>query len=268
MQEAQLHLENCFITLTYATEKLPKDGASWRRDFQLFLKRFRRHQDLTIIPWRARQRKISYFACGEFGGLSYRPHFHSLIFGFDFADKRYWKTGKSGSLLYTSRLLSELWTDPRDGKSLGFSSVGALTYESAAYTAQYVMKKQTNARKARDEYPKHIDPETGEITWLGPEFMMCSLRPGIGKEWFDRFGEDCFPSDFVVVSGRKMRVPRYYDRLMGELAPSYMEELKTARKARINLAEQHRDRLRVKAKILESRLKLYGRELDDDHPGV
>lgn len=249
VQEASQHEANCFITLTYATEKLPVDGVSWRRDFQLFLKRLRKHTSSLGI------KRISYFGCGEFGEKFSRPHFHSLIFGFDFPDRKYWKTGKSGCRWYTSALLSKLWAN-------GHSSVGSLTYESAAYTAQYVMKKITG-KKARDHYPKRVDPETGEITWLGPEFVMCSLKPAIGASYFEKYAEDCYPSDFVVVGGKRMRVPRYYDRKMQAIAPAYMEMLKAARAARVELDEQHPDRLRAKAKVLESRLKLYGREIDE-----
>ena len=39
VHEAQVHDENCFITLTYNNENLPKDGSLNKRDFQLFMKR-------------------------------------------------------------------------------------------------------------------------------------------------------------------------------------------------------------------------------------
>ncbi len=42
VHEAQLHSENCFITLTYAPEFLPKDGSLQVRHFQLFMKRLRK----------------------------------------------------------------------------------------------------------------------------------------------------------------------------------------------------------------------------------
>lgn len=77
MAEAQKYQQNCFLTLTY--EKSPLFLK--KRDLQLFLKRFRK----AIYP-----HKIKYFACGEYGSKNYRPHFHLIIFGYDFEDKYLW----------------------------------------------------------------------------------------------------------------------------------------------------------------------------------
>ena len=88
----------------------------------------------------------------------------------------------SGATLYRSDTLESLWT-------YGFSSIGDVTFESAAYVARYVMKKVTG--DAAESHYTVVDPETGEITVRTPEFNKMSLRPGIGAGWFDKYSSTC-----------------------------------------------------------------------------
>jgi hypothetical protein len=74
VHEASLHEKNCFITLTYSPENLPKDGSLDVSHFQKFMKRFRKR----FGPG------IRFFHCGEYGESLSRPHYHACIFGFDF----------------------------------------------------------------------------------------------------------------------------------------------------------------------------------------
>ena len=83
-----------------------------------------------------------------------RPHYHALLFNHDFKDKKLWKENANGDNLYTSEELAEVW-------SLGFCSLGAVTYQSAAYTARYIMKK-ISGEQAREHYI-WSDPRTGEV---------------------------------------------------------------------------------------------------------
>ena len=73
----------------------------------------------------------------------------------------------------------------------GFSVVGSVTFESAAYVARYVMKKVTGERS--------LDHYGG----LKPEYTTMSRRPGIGAGWLRRFSSDVFPLDRVIVNGKK-----------------------------------------------------------------
>jgi hypothetical protein len=124
MHEAKMHPKNCFITLTYNNEHLPSDGSLNYEVFQLFMKRLRKKYG----------KGIRFYMCGEYGDKLGRPHFHACLFGHDFADKKLWKTTDSKSKLYRSAELEKLWP-------YGFSSVGDVTFESAAYVARYIMKK-------------------------------------------------------------------------------------------------------------------------------
>ena len=242
--EASLHLFNCFITLTYSPEFLPLDGSLDLKHFQKFMKRFRE----KVAPL-----KIRFFHCGEYGDLTRRPHYHALIFGYDFPDKVLLKQSKSGDL-YTSEMLTKLW-----GK--GHCSVGALTFESAAYVSRYVMKKVTGD-PAKAHY-EAIDYETGEIFNLKPEYVTMSRMPAIAREWFNRFKDDVYANkkDFITVNGRKMRPPKYYDRLLKNLDPDLMEDIIEQRLDSFDPSNSTPERLDVRRQVSEARLAQYSRDV-------
>ena len=245
MHEAQNHSKNCFITLTYDNTHLPSNGSLHYKDFQLFIKRLRK--SLGNI-------RIRYYMAGEYGENFGRPHFHACIFGHDFHDKKFWKRTPSGSLLYRSDHLETLWP-------FGYSSVGDVNFESAAYVARYIMKKITG-NKAHEHY-EHINDETGEIVKRVPEFNKMSLKPGIGAEWFKKFKSDVFPHDYVIVRGKKMKPPKAYDKMYKKTNPYEYDEVLYNREKNAKLNPDNHDpkRLDAKRQILESRLSLLKRNL-------
>lgn len=236
MHEAQLHKKTSFITLTYNDKNLPtrarlrterardallgegaaelatdthaethahesqdESGSLSKRDLQLFTKR------LNESVRRRLGKGVKYYACGEYGERTNRPHYHIAVFGEDFGDDRqFWKTSKSGHPLWRSSRLTSLWTH-------GDADIGELTFESAAYVARYILKKITGT-KAYDHY-KRVDREGNEY-WLEPEFNVMSRRPGLAREWFERNKADVYPSDSVIVRGHPAKPPRYYDKLL------------------------------------------------------
>lgn len=246
MHEAQMYEENSFITLTYAPEHLPERGQLQYSDFQLFFKRFRRR----VSPIKPR-----FYMCGEYGDRDGRPHFHACIFGFSFReDRKLWKKTGAGSLIYRSALLEALWP-------FGHSSVGDLTLQSAGYVARYCMKKVNGARAA--EHYLRVDPDTGELYSMVPEFTHMSLKPGIGASWLSTFLSDVFPHDFCVVDGKMVRVPKYYDRRLEELDPILLEGLKFDRevKAAAFAFDNTPERLVVKEVVAEAALSRLRRSI-------
>lgn len=236
MHEASLHQQNSFITLTYAPEHLPPGGSLQMKDFQDFMKRLRSRVGT----------KIRFFHCGEYGEQLQRPHYHACLFGYDFPDKILWKANR-GFPIYRSELLEELWPH-------GHSSVGAVTFESAAYVARYITKKVTG-KLAADHY--EVLDEYGEYRQLDPEYTTMSRRPGLGQKWFTKFHADVFPSDEIILGGKKLRPPRFYDKLFDLSCPSEFEEVqfKRTKNAKANALDKTPERLAVREQIQALKLQ-------------
>lgn len=94
LHEASLHEHNCFLTLTFDDEHLPKSESLDVRDLQLFMKRLRKEYG----------KGIRFYACGEYGEKYYRPHYHLCLFNHDFHDKYLWKMSNDKPL-YRSKSL-------------------------------------------------------------------------------------------------------------------------------------------------------------------
>lgn len=246
IHEAQLHQNNCFITLTYNDEHLPKDLSLDHRDFQLFFKRLRKANPHI---------KIRYYMAGEYGTNFGRPHFHACIFGYDFHDKKLFKRTTADSLIYTSEELEKLWP-------YGYSTVGDVTFESAAYVARYIMQKQTGKDVNKDHYT-YCDLQTGELIKIQPEYNKMSLKPGIGADWYKKYKTDVYPHDFVEVRGKKLKPPKYYDRLFSKENPyEYDQILYTREKqAKLRPEEHSYERLLVKETVTKAKLQKLKRKL-------
>lgn len=157
MLEAVQHTDNAFVTLTYSEENLPSVATSslptlQPKDLQDWLKRLRK----AIQP-----AKIRYYAVGEYGDKSQRPHYHLALFGFPSC--RRGRTHHHRAVCCdVCELVKKTW-------GLGRIDIGLLERTSAQYVAGYVTKKMT----AKD------DPR---LNGRHPEFCRMSLRPGIGHD--------------------------------------------------------------------------------------
>lgn len=201
--ELRYHERSMFLNLTYDDANLPPDRNLVMAHLQCFFKRYR------ILLSRSSGEKIRYLACGEYGDLKGRPHYHALIFGHAFTDlTRFLKTNSSLPV-YTSSKMASLWP-------YGRVIIGSGTTASAAYIARYVMKKSS----------------IKDYTAMNrvPEFITMSRRPGIGSKYFDEFKDDCYPSDEVVIDGKRMPVPKFYDRCLEKADPELFAQIKQKRK--------------------------------------
>ena len=244
IHEAQMHEDNCFITLTYDDENIPWDGSLNKQHFQAFMKRLR---------WHNKEKKIRYFHVGEYGEQLSRPHYHALIFNHDFDDKELW-TVNDEMRLYTSEKLQKIWP-------MGFSTIGSVTWETAAYCSRYIMKKISGA-KAEEHYWRQMGDE-----WaieLQPEYTTMSLKPAIGRDWFDTYQNDCYPSDYITNQGKKYRVPKYYDNVYEKRNPEKMEAIKEERVARANkrLSDTTPRRLAAREQVQLAKLKTLRRNYE------
>lgn len=263
MHESQMHEKNCFITLTFSSESLAARDVPMSldvRDFQLFMKRLRKKYG----------EGIRFYHCGEYGEMcavcfenryqckcqvftewTGRPHYHACLFGHDFDDKELWKI-HNGEKYYVSKELSELWP-------YGWHTIGEVTFESAAYCARYIMKK-INGDLAESRY---YDLLTGEC--LKPEYTTMSRRPGIGRAWLDKYHDDVYPHDTVVVRGTKCRPPKYYDFIKKDLDPESFEKIQHDRLTAMAVHADNNtpERLSVRESITKARLKLLKRNSED-----
>lgn len=253
IHEASMYENNCFITLTFNEENLNKSGTLLKSDFQKFMKRLRRRfkgfesvvdekTGRVIYP-------IRYFHCGEYGENFRRPHHHACLFNFDFPDKELWSE-KGGNRLYTSEILSKLWP-------YGYSLIGSVTFQSAAYIASYIIKKVTGERAA--EHYMYVNDVNGKVEYYEPEYVTMSRRPGIGYNWFKEYFSDLYPKDFITVDGKKFKVPEYYDRLYDCNKPDDMLEVKKKRKKSLEIHKKDltdwRLYARNKKKLLDTKQK-------------
>ena len=250
--EASLYDENAFVTLTYNDETLPNDpelnqpftGTLVRRDFTLFMKRLRKEFGSGI----------RFYACGEYGEKKLRPHYHVCLFNFYPPDAKLFKV-RDGLNYYTSHKLDDLW-------GLGFTLTGAVTFQSAAYVARYIMKK-INGPLSTSHY-EIVDPLTGQITERSKEFTAQSRMPGLGTNWYNKFKTDVYPSDEIIIRGKKMRAPRFYDNKFEVTDP---DEYNRIKRDRVQNAKKHAEdttpsRLKVRETVQLKSLKLLPRNLD------
>lgn len=231
LHEAKLSTESSFITLTYDNEYLPPGGSLVKRDLQLFMKRLRKQKGAGV----------RFYGCGEYGDKNARPHYHVLLFNCGFPDRvLIGKNGRDESL-YTSAELRRLW-------DFGFNVIGDVTFDSAAYVARYVMKKVTGAQSAA--HYEVIDGD-GVVYERIPEFAVMSRRPGIGSEYYIRYGNEVRNHDSVVIDGREVRPPRFYDTRTERIDEPLLDVIKRKRRrmAVLNKADNTPARLAVKEKI-------------------
>lgn len=218
--EASLFKHNCFLTLTYDNYHLPPNRSLVKADFQKFMKRFRKRFS-GLSPVKRFNRRlgfeenlfpIRFYMCGEYGEQNFRPHYHSLIFNFDFPDKVPVR-GSGDYILYSSEILQSLWP-------LGFSSIGAVNFKTAGYVARYALKgvgdfdRRHYAVSAKC-CPIDTNKQFPEIKSVCiPQYTDMSRAWGIGSMWYDKFGfSDVYAYDSLIINSVETRPPRFYDNL-------------------------------------------------------
>lgn len=257
--EMGLHEKNCFVTLTYDDDHLPMNpavtgrsvdtvtGETWLNysddefvntlrleDLQNFMKGLRREINKKPKGAKGKYYKkgdpefqtVRYFASGEYGDHTRRSHYHCLLFGYMPDDLSPVSVSEIGYTYYTSETLSRIWNK-------GFVIVTEASWETAAYTARYIMKKQTGQ-----------NAKFYEENNILPEFCTMSRNPGIGFSWYNDH-KKCYAifSDKILPSAgdkRRFNRIRYFDKKFNEEYPFDMETMKT-------LAEKfEKDRIKLK----------------------
>jgi len=196
--EASLYLDNWFVTLTYSDSAIPPGGSLCPADLQNFWKRLRK----------AFGKGPRYYACGEYGSTTARPHYHALIFNLPLPDASLPLRVRPGDLPeYSSEQLARLWPH-------GDIFIGTFTPAAAAYVAKYITKRAG----------------AEQLEGREPEFQVMSRRPGIGATWWERFHKTDMRNGVIVVpGGATIKAPRFY---MSRLELRSGRRYRAARRAR------------------------------------
>lgn len=169
--ELQQHEQAAWTTLTYDDKHKPPTLA--RQHLQKFFKRLRK----GLGP----NRTVRYFASGEYGEQTERPHYHAILYGVNERERNF---------------IEDRW-------GLGHTRTVQATPANINYTAGYTAKKIGYKLKA---LPEQVDLNTGEVYTWQPPFIQMSRRPGIGanaKQWPESW------RSYAIQNGYKIPVPRY-----------------------------------------------------------
>lgn len=214
MLELGYHESSYFITLTYDNDHIPKNplidydtgeiyaenATLVKKDLQDFMKRLRR-----AYEYKGYDNKLRFFACGEYGSQTLRPHYHIIVFGLKLDDLVLYKRNFVGDNLYNSAFISKIWKK-------GFSVIGDVTWQSCAYVARYIMKKHLGK-----------DNEFYDIYNIEPEFTLMSRKPGIARQYYDEHKDELFYQDFVSIptkdGGKQIFPPPYFEKFFEEDFP-------------------------------------------------
>lgn len=163
--ESKLHVAKKFVTLTYANPHL-----KWNNGLSQLCK-------VDLQNWFKRVRKagykIRYYAVGEYGSTTFRPHYHVLLFG-DVPDS----------------VIRNSW-------HLGQSHIGQVTAASVMYCLGYMVNG------------KHWRMVTNRVR----PFALMSRKPGLGSNYLSPLMVEWHRSDrknYAMLDGVKRHLPRYY----------------------------------------------------------
>lgn len=198
-----IDVPHCFLTLTIDDEHLVTHGKFVRKDvLQKFFKRLRK--DCGV--------HVRYLACGEYGSINFRPHYHAIIYGYYPHDATFQQINATGDTVYYSAYLSKKWT-------FGNIFIGDVTFESISYVAGYVAKKVEMLSKLCDfdfQYKVH------------PPFIIMSRKPGLGAGFFKAYTSDFFNDD-IFINNKHCQLPRYFLKKLEETYPQVCERIKELR---------------------------------------
>lgn len=168
MEEYKRSSSAAFITLTYHPKFVPDKGVV-KRHFQLFMKRLRKKSG----------KRLRYYAVGEYGSKTGRPHYHAIIFNFQGDEK----------------FLSSIWSTSR-GEPFGIVHIGKVNEASIRYTTKYCIQSSSHTNKK-----------------LERPFSLMSRGYGLGAHYLSDAMVNwhrVHSANYTLVHGQKGRLPRFY----------------------------------------------------------
>lgn len=305
--EFQVRKIGCFLTLTIDSNKCKlflddakkmkryckgcKKGSRYFKyppDYTLlkgwFLDELKRIRDVLLKRYCV---KVRYFGCGEYGELDDRPHYHLLLFGYNFMDRVYWKKSSKGIDTYLSEELSDLWP-------YGIAMIEEINYRACMYVAKYVTKKlkyyddqvafenyygrepefifmskgncQSNRCIYLDDIIKNCKGLNSLRNLNNPYCKYCEkTRGGLGYDWFLRYKDDVLKKGYITINGIKYDIPSYYLDILKLTDREKYDSFKLQKLIRMrDEYEEHpeelsSERMFVRAEVLKSKLSKYHR---------
>lgn len=172
-----------FITLTYDNLHVPVTSNGFltldKTALPSFIKRLRKYE----------KEKVKYYACGEYGGRTDRPHYHAIVFNV------------SNPLNY-----QKAWSIIDDGRRdpIGHVDCGEVTGDSIAYCCKYMDKPHGIPRYDRDDRQKEFSLMSKNlgISWMSRPAILQYFKENLDQLYITRPG------------GTRLAMPRYYrDRM-------------------------------------------------------
>lgn len=183
-----------FITLTYNDLNIPrtKEGYQtlYKKDLQNYIKRLRNDhvsyvsKQLQIPKKEVKNvsKPIRYYAVGEYGSKTRRPHYHLLLFNYEIANLS---------------PISLQWKNTKNNTKMGHVDIGTVSQASIDYVTKYMFKPL--GRK-----DKRVKP-----------FSLMSKKPIIGYAYLEKFGAWHIQNEELQVrdlNGNIRRLPKAFLR--------------------------------------------------------
>lgn len=261
---------NWFVTLTYdedhvselrsdldhQTLTLHQKHAKAKDHLQMFLDALR-----VIYKREYNHEGIRFFACGEYGDKNLRPHYHVLLFNCPIPADQLEPLfqNKFGDQYYNSDVLTRAWAQK------GFAVASSANWNNAAYTARYIMKKQTgeNAEKVYNDLG------------ISPPFVRMSRMPGIAGNAYKGFEQYAYIDPDGVLHRKdqvtfknapekidpSFRPPRYFDRLLEKENSDLLSFVKEDRQRAFKIAYETSKKMYPISdrELFENRIEAYNK---------
>lgn len=219
---------NWWITLTYDDDHVPISDKGTqtlcKKDLQDWIKRLRRQ-----LEYHQGHTGLRFYACGEYGTHTLRPHYHVCIFNAPLQMQGVEAQNSFGDLMYHCDMIYDTWDK-------GHNVVTDLTWQTAAYTARYCTKKY-----------KGVDKDKYANAGLVPEYAVMSRRPGIAGAYCDNHAGDIYSNDSIILPAQRGKShistpPRYFDNRFATIDPVRLAEAKELRSQRAQMLKAARER--------------------------
>lgn len=176
-QESKISTSSCFITLTYATPPLTFNGlpSLQKKDFQNFIKRLRKKHSSS-----SQSASIKYYACGEYGTETKRPHYHAIMFNLP----QKW--------IQDSAVLHDTWNE-------GHIVIAPCNNSTISYVTKYLLKG------GNEHSQIDYDDRQKEFSLMSKKMGLNHLTPQMKRHY-----KTNLKSHVTLAGGTPTAMPRYF----------------------------------------------------------